>query len=513
MGYALHSVIIKKPMDLDKAKSLAQDFIKDKKKNFYTELKTSFRFRYIPKGKFVSKSFKTKVINPEVSLLYGELKPEHSRLEGAGLLDWLKDTGSKIATGIKDTVKSVKTFFSPRTDSLNNTSKKTLEEYGDKPITKLQIYRTPITPVFEKALNALSLGTWNKMKSEAGYDKFFHLALIATVEGSKNIVIEKTEVVNLSTSYNTQQDTEVMDVPITRPITLNEMIAKTQEEMGTEKFYAYDAFQNNCQMFVIAVLKSVGLLDDKINKFVFQDVSELSRKLPSVNKIANVFTDISGWWNKISGKGKRGAKKEGKGKGFENLMSENPDLFKPRPSPSYNRFSQGGAKSNFPSNTGNIRLAVMEKASEGGSKASGFIRALMGNKAGYRREYGKVDIKKIGNERVSRNILKTRNPQRNKFYQIAEEKAPLEDGLVNLRSDATIDVFFQALEKEIQRLIRQAERDGTQVSKKAYKTAITKYNKLRREWRDMPPYDRVAYVETLQGNFEEPEEDEEPEEE
>ena len=58
-------------------------------------------------------------------------------------------------------------------------------------------------------------------------------------------------------------------------------------------------------MFVKALLESVGLYDEKINKFVFQDVSELARKLPSVNKIANVFTDISGWWNKISGKEER----------------------------------------------------------------------------------------------------------------------------------------------------------------------------------------------------------------
>jgi len=73
-GYALHAVIFKKPYDLDTAKQEAKNIIKDNKKNFYRETETSYRFRAIPKTKFVKKSFRTKKINDNISMVFGKLE-------------------------------------------------------------------------------------------------------------------------------------------------------------------------------------------------------------------------------------------------------------------------------------------------------------------------------------------------------------------------------------------------------------------------------------------------------
>jgi len=70
--WELHAVIISKVIPLEKAKKMAQDIIKDKSKTYYRETEESYRFRNIPKTKF--KAFRTKVINPNVSLIYGEMK-------------------------------------------------------------------------------------------------------------------------------------------------------------------------------------------------------------------------------------------------------------------------------------------------------------------------------------------------------------------------------------------------------------------------------------------------------
>lgn len=70
-GLKLHAVIIKKPYDLEKAKQTAANIIKDKKKKFYRETDNSYRFRNIPKTKFVKKSFRTKKINDSISLIFG----------------------------------------------------------------------------------------------------------------------------------------------------------------------------------------------------------------------------------------------------------------------------------------------------------------------------------------------------------------------------------------------------------------------------------------------------------
>lgn len=70
--YELHAVIIKKPFNLNEAKAIARDVMKSKKDKFMRETSTSYRFRNIPKTKF--SSFKTKVINPNLSLIFGQLK-------------------------------------------------------------------------------------------------------------------------------------------------------------------------------------------------------------------------------------------------------------------------------------------------------------------------------------------------------------------------------------------------------------------------------------------------------
>ena len=71
-GLTLHAVIVKKPFDLNKAREIARDVMKSNKDKFMRETSTSYRFRSLPKTKF--SSFITKVINPNVSLIFGNLK-------------------------------------------------------------------------------------------------------------------------------------------------------------------------------------------------------------------------------------------------------------------------------------------------------------------------------------------------------------------------------------------------------------------------------------------------------
>ena len=70
-GLTLHAVIVHKPMDLHKAREIARNVMKNNKDKFMRETSTSYRFRNLPKTKF--SSFVTKVINPQVSLIFGHL--------------------------------------------------------------------------------------------------------------------------------------------------------------------------------------------------------------------------------------------------------------------------------------------------------------------------------------------------------------------------------------------------------------------------------------------------------
>lgn len=291
--WALHAVIFKKPYDIEKAKEEAKEFIKDGKKQFYRETVKSYRFRNIAKSKFIKGHFKTKKINKEISLIFGQLKEEHNHLEGAGIKDF-----------IYKPIRKIKEYFKPR-QGYNNTTTKNLKLFGDLPIKSLQIVRTPIMNVIDKVLNIVSLGKWSQLKKEYSFDKLFHLALIANV-GNKNLVIEKNEVINVSTSYKMSKDSEVMEVPLNgKNFTTNEMLKKTLERIGAERFYLYDGFKFNCQVFCKDCLESEGLYSEQAKDFLFQDLEELAKKMPAFSKkIMNITTDLGASVNKITGQAK-----------------------------------------------------------------------------------------------------------------------------------------------------------------------------------------------------------------
>ena len=69
--YQLHAVIISKEIPLERAKEIAQGIIKNPNKTFYRETKDSYRFRAKPKQEFDPKSFRSKVINNDITLIMG----------------------------------------------------------------------------------------------------------------------------------------------------------------------------------------------------------------------------------------------------------------------------------------------------------------------------------------------------------------------------------------------------------------------------------------------------------
>lgn len=72
-NYDLHAVIFKKPIDLNEAKLIASKIINNKNRRFFRETNDSYRFRNLSKQKFIQTSFRTKIINPQLSLIFGQL--------------------------------------------------------------------------------------------------------------------------------------------------------------------------------------------------------------------------------------------------------------------------------------------------------------------------------------------------------------------------------------------------------------------------------------------------------
>ena len=193
-----------------------------------------------------------------------------------------------------------------RTDNYNNTTTNNLRQYGDLKVKRLTIYRTPIMKVLDKVLNLISLGQYQRLKKEHGFDELFHLALIADV-GNKTLVIEKNEVINVNTSYKTSDKTEKMDVDLRgKNFTINQMFEIGRKQQGDKKWFLYDPWTNNCQFFIKFCLEAVGLYNLKEKNFLFQDISELQAKLNPITKaIAKGITTTGAIVNKLTGQGEK----------------------------------------------------------------------------------------------------------------------------------------------------------------------------------------------------------------
>ena len=295
-NYALHALVVKKPVEMKEAQHIANNFIKGVNKHFVRETKGSYRFRNIPKQKF--NKFKTKKINDKVSAIYGELKSENHHLKGSGMLDYFKAPVNYVG----EKVGMIGKYFSPKLDGYNNKSTATIKKYGNMPVLSMQIFRTPLSSKVNMFLNALSFGKLNAIKKKYGFDEFFHLALVCNL-GSKNIMCQKNSVVDITEAYKDKENTEVFNVNMMgKTFTINDMLSKTRQRLGDKAFFEYDMLSHNCQHFVANLLESEGLFNPDVKAFVYQNISEIIKEIPAFSKyLIRGTTDLDAIINKITG--------------------------------------------------------------------------------------------------------------------------------------------------------------------------------------------------------------------
>ena len=229
----------------------------------------------------------------------------HIILEGEGffgdILAKVKQTYNKVSTAFNKAVERVGLVSKGLRDAYPPKARETIAKYGDGTITALTIRREPIQKLLNLALDYITEGKWSQAKKELNYDRLFHLSLIASVElpnGTEHrVLLEKNEVINITDQFSSNRRTEYLRVPMVRPIPFTEFLQKA-EEVGGSDYFRYDAFTNNCQMFIDLLLRANGLTDETTNNFIMQDVGTLIKKLPAYTApLARAATNIAGLAN------------------------------------------------------------------------------------------------------------------------------------------------------------------------------------------------------------------------
>jgi len=196
----------------------------------------------------------------------------------------------------------------------SNQIKKILNKYGNQKIRAIRIGRRPINSLVEKAFDIISLGKWSKLRKDYYYDKLFHLFLVITMDDGTVISFEKNSIVTMTEKDPRCSLPDVECLELEYPadsITLDELVKKPLERIGKDSYFVYSPFSQNCQIFIRAVLETFGLYSKKAEEFIYQDITDIVKRLPFyVKYVAKAVTDVDATRSKITGAGEQDNKED-----------------------------------------------------------------------------------------------------------------------------------------------------------------------------------------------------------
>lgn len=203
-----------------------------------------------------SASQKQKVPSPE----------QFEEYQGEGLKEWVEKAGERWK-GVKMAMKGERTNFKPTMRAL-------LEKHGDKPITALRVCRRPLNKNMGKIIEF-----YRKIRGiddgKVVHDKYFHLYLVCRLDDGTELLLEKNEDLNADLFKSGNAD-ESLTISFTKNgLTVNNLLQNAKQALGAS-FFQYDSLSNNCQMFVVGLLKHSRIsITQAQEKFILQDTENL----------------------------------------------------------------------------------------------------------------------------------------------------------------------------------------------------------------------------------------------
>ena len=157
-----------------------------------------------------------------------------------------------------------------------------LNRRGDAIVNSIKIGRTPVQSAIQGILKTLST---------VPYDNLFHLFMVFKTSKGE-ILFEKNARINASTTIPKSEDWyDINSVPNK---TLNDYIQATKKYMGP-KMFPYHPSTNNCQDFILSVLKANNINDENAFNFVKQDTTMIFKNKGWLSNMAKGVTDLGGY--------------------------------------------------------------------------------------------------------------------------------------------------------------------------------------------------------------------------
>ena len=174
--------------------------------------------------------------------------------------------------------------------------RETFEQFKDNLIVGLYIGRSPINKILRMIVNAITFGHMNKRAKELGYDDVFHLYMLIKLDNGSILKLHKEATVKLTNL--TQRDYKALkheehsgfELPLLDSISLEQFITQFADHPTV---WEYDVVRNNCQQFLLHVLKKNGVkLNQEQFRFIIQDAFSLLRNSPTLAYLFRKITDL-----------------------------------------------------------------------------------------------------------------------------------------------------------------------------------------------------------------------------
>jgi hypothetical protein len=228
-------------------------------------------------------------LKENINYLNHEWKVKHGKgVVGNGAYNYLN--GPTLTQRL---LRTLKVFWLGRHNFLPS-AQRALEQYGNLPITEMEISRHPIEGVI-KVANTLTGNELDKIIKESPYDTLYHLGLFVKAGGDW-IEVEKESTIKITPHKAKNPKAEILvidpaDIP--QGLTMNIMLAKAQAHLK-DNFFSYSSFNANCQDFVRGILWANDIKQPKYREFVMQDIQSIFDASSNPNlyrKISNIVTD------------------------------------------------------------------------------------------------------------------------------------------------------------------------------------------------------------------------------
>lgn len=193
-------------------------------------------------------------------------------MQGEGIVSYLTDKYTKFKTAVTGRPKVLNDIM--------------ISTQG-VPVVSISVCRKPITPIFQKILNTVTMGKVQSTMQSMGYDKLFHLYVVFNLKDGRQVMLEKNERVMIKTGIS---EGSVCTPPLSMLDGKDvKTYIETLESKNIPDIYVYSAFNLNCQHFVRSLLNANGIT--KYDDFISQNTSVLA---PSIIKsVANSVTGLA----------------------------------------------------------------------------------------------------------------------------------------------------------------------------------------------------------------------------